>query len=165
MKKNSNVVSNQAKPLAGLAHIGFVAPDMDKAIQQWEAQGIELIVPPSTDMIQNVICCLLMMSGNIPIELISPVTLDDSRHPLMARLARGGGLDHLCVYCDELSSKIAQLEATGGRLISGPVYGSVFDRNIAFMYMPTGLIIELMQSEACGWAVTDPLNPLIEKYV
>ena len=39
-----------------LAHVGYVVPDMQKALAQWQAAGATVEIPPTSDPIQGVVC-------------------------------------------------------------------------------------------------------------
>ena len=141
-----------------LGHIGFVVPDMDKALKKWTNLAT-LIIPPKLDPIQDVICCLFVMRGSAPIELIAPKP-GDTDSKLKSRLSRGGGLDHLCFYVDDVAASYQKrLEARAFSLCE-PVYGCVFDRDIAFVQERNGLTVEFMSRQAIGKLDVDPLLAL-----
>ena len=97
---------------AEVFHWGYVVPNMERAIKHWSASGALLIVPPALDPIQNVFCALLTYKGAVAIELVAPNPVGS--HPLGSRLAKGGGLDHVCFFCDDVASAIKNLRDDGG---------------------------------------------------
>lgn len=138
-----------------LAHIGFVVKDIDKAYKQWTTSGAKPFIAPELDPVQKVWCALVGYPGTAPIELVAPANTIDS--PALGRLKRGGGLDHLCYFVDDVAVGCETLQARGGLLVVPPVYGVVFDRTIAFLMMRTGLTIELMARQPAGEKADDPL--------
>lgn len=99
-------------------HYGFVVPNMDRALKTWTQQGARLVVPPAIDPAQNVSCALLIYLDSVPIELVAP--LRDGPNPVASRLAKGGGLDHVCLFSDNLEHDVAKLEADGGMVVVAP---------------------------------------------
>ncbi|KRA44981.1 hypothetical protein ASD80_06720 [Devosia sp. Root635] len=141
-----------------LFHIGYVVANMDRALKIWTAMGAELLVPPAPDPIQKVSCALLTLSGAVHIELIAPLE-DDS--PVRTRLAKGGGLDHVCLFSDDLAADLSALEDRGGLIVVQPCYGAVFDRQLAFVMTRGGLVVELMSRPPVGRLQPDPLAAML----
>lgn len=140
-----------------LCHVGFVAKSMSRSLRSWQASGGQILIPPTRDPEQNVDCALVAWKSGLPIEIVSPG--DPALPSLVAsRLRRGGGLDHLCFFSDDLHADIVRHQEDGAVLNVPPVYGCVFDRNIAFLTHRTGLLIELMDRTASGLLVSDPLE-------
>lgn len=140
-------------------HYGYVVPNMDRAMKTWTRQGARLIVPPTVDPIQNVTCALLVYLDSIPIELVAP--LADGPNPVAARLAKGGGLDHVCLFSDDLEGDVAKLQAKGGVVVVSPCHGAVFKRRLAFVVTPAGMVVELMTRATVEGAAEDPLALLL----
>ena len=138
-------------------HFGYVVANMDVAIKIWTAMGVELLVPPAPDHIQKVSCALLSFAGAVHIELVAPLGPDS---PVRGRLAKGGGLDHVCLFSDDLAADLAELEAKGGMVVVQPCYGAVFDRQLAFVLTRSGLVVELMSRLPVGLLSADPLAAL-----
>ncbi|QGJ78474.1 VOC family protein [Sinorhizobium meliloti] len=139
-------------------HYGFVVPNMDRALKTWTQQGATLVVPPAIDPAQNVSCALLIYLDSVPIELVAP--LCDGPNPVASRLAKGGGLDHVCLFSDSLEDDVAKLEADGAMVVVAPCYGAVFKRRLAFVVTRAGLVVELMTRTTVEGAEGDPLAPL-----
>ena len=138
-----------------LFHIGYVVPNMERALKIWEKQGAVLLVPPAVDPIQNVWCSLIVYRNSIPIELVAP--RPDGPNPIETRLRKGGGLDHICLFSDDLAADIQDFSAAGGTVVVAPCYGAVFDRELAFLTTRSGLTIELMTRAGVGRQEVDPL--------
>lgn len=138
-----------------LAHIGFVVRDIEKEMKRWMSAGAQLFIEPEIDEIQRVACALVGFPSVLPFELVAPVSEDS---PVQARLKKGGGLDHVCLFVDEINAAFADHQARGAIPLVAPVYGVVFDRMIAFVQMRTGLVVELMKAAPEGRKAADPLD-------
>jgi len=125
-----------------LAHIGYVVRFMDSAIRRFQKEGGKLIISPIYDPLQKVNVCLLKMEGNVDIELVCPA--DEKDCPVMSRLKRGGGLDHLCFFVDDLEAGLVDEQELGGIIVCQPTYAVAFNRKIAFVHRRSGLLVELM---------------------
>jgi methylmalonyl-CoA/ethylmalonyl-CoA epimerase len=142
-----------------IAHIGYVAPQMERALATWQRAGAEIIVPPALDPIQNVMCALLVVAGIVPVELVAP--MPSGPNPVATRLSKGGGIDHVCIYVDDVAAAFADQLAQKSMGVVEPHYGAVFDRDIAFVVTRGGLVLELMQRRAQGRLPADPLRRII----
>lgn len=140
-----------------LAHVGFVVRDMEKELNRWTSAGARLFIAPEVDPVQKVSCALIGFPSTLPIELVAPAVPGEPS-PVDGRLKRGGGLDHICYFVDDVSAAIADFETRGGMVVVPPVYGVVFDRTIAFLQMRAGLVVELMSLERAGRKPVDPLQ-------
>lgn len=130
---------------------------MERGIRTWCAQGAQLLLPPTVDPIQNVSCALLIYRGAVPIELVAP--LPDGPNPVAGRLSKGGGLDHVCLFTENLDSDLNSLVIEGGIVAVEPCYGAVFNRQLAFVLTRSGLIVELMTRKIVhGHGDHDPLE-------
>lgn len=125
-----------------LAHIGYVVTDMARAVRRFEAEGSVVVIPPTDDPIQRVSCCLVRTDEAIDIELVAPLVKGDS--PVEARIKRGGGLDHVCYFVDDLDEALASEIESGAVVVCEPTYAVTFDRDIAFVHRRSGLVVELM---------------------
>jgi methylmalonyl-CoA/ethylmalonyl-CoA epimerase len=128
-----------------LAHLGYVVPDMDRALKRFQAEGAEVIIPPTPDPIQRVSCCLLRCDGAVDIELVAPLVAGDS--PVEARLKRGGGLDHVCYLVDDIAETLRAETEAGSITVCEPTHAVTFDREIAFVQRRSGLVVEFMSRE------------------
>lgn len=131
-------------PPAGLAHAGFVVRKMDSAIRRWQAEGYEVTLEPKVDPIQKVVVAVVE-DGVAAVELVAPSGADGS--PVDARLKRGGGLDHLCYYVDDVAANLEKDKELGGIIVCEPVYAVAFGRTIGFVQRRSGLVVEYMSRE------------------
>lgn len=149
--------ASQAPSGAGdkLAHLGFVVRDIEKEMKRWAASGAVTFIEPELDPTQMVYCALVGFPTALPFELVAPAA---ENSPVQARLKKGGGLDHVCLFVDDIDVTFTEYQSRGGLPLVAPVYGVVFDRMIAFVQMRTGLVIELMQSLRENRKPVDPLS-------
>jgi Glyoxalase/Bleomycin resistance protein/Dioxygenase superfamily len=143
-----------ARSWPDLCHLGYVVKSMDRGLKSWQRGGAEIVIPPTFDPVQNVDCALLVAYGAVPVELVAPVATGPN--PVEQRLKRGGGLDHVCLFVDGIEAAIEHHREAGAQLVTGPVYGVVWDRMIAFLVHRSGLVVELMERAPEG-RKADPL--------
>lgn len=127
---------------ATLHHLGFVVPLMAPAIERFAAEGAEVVIAATSDPLQGVYCALLHCADDTDIELVAPI--DPEKSPIRARLQRGGGLDHICYWVDDLEKRLAAERALGAVVICPPTYAVTFNATVAFVQRRSGLLIELM---------------------
>ena len=72
--------------------------------------------------------------------------------PITARLQRGGGLDHLCFWVDDLDASLAREADRDAVLLVPPTYAVTFDSTVAFVQRRTGLVVELMSASSAPGA-------------
>lgn len=125
-----------------LAHVGYVVHNLKSAIKRFEAEGAKLVLGPTVDPLQRVEVCLLEAEGEAPVELVAPTDHPDC--PIKGCLARGGGLDHLCYYVDDLDAAIAEEEKAGAMVVCKPTYAVAFGRDVAFVLRRSGIVVEYM---------------------
>ena len=129
-------------PQPGLHHVGFVVPSMPGAIRRFVEAGGELVVGPTDDPGLGVTCALISMPEGVDLELVAP--LEGAESPVTARLARGGGLDHLCFWVDDLDSALSREEDLDALLLVPPTRALTFGTTVAFVQRRGGLVVELM---------------------
>ena len=127
-----------------LHHVGYVVANMAGAIRRFEDAGAELVVGPTDDPLQGVVCALMRLPEGADVELVGP--LDGAESPITARLSRGGGLDHLCFWVDDLDASLRQEQERGSLPLIPPTYAVTFDSTIAFVQRRSGLVVELMST-------------------
>lgn len=124
-------------------HIGFVVNDVDESISKWEASGYRVEIPPVSDPLLNVVCCTLVKSGELRIELVCP-RQGSKNHPLSSRLRRGGGMDHVCYMVNEIAIALDYEVEQGGLVVMSPTFAATFNTKVAFVIRPGGILVELM---------------------
>lgn len=125
-----------------LHHVGYVVRAMPGAVRRFEEAGGELVVGPTDDPLLGVTCALIRLPEGVDVELVAP--LEGHESPISARLARGGGLDHLCFWVEDLDASLAGELENGAILLVSPTYAVTFDSTIAFVQRRGGLVVELM---------------------
>ena len=129
---------------------------MQKSLQRWKQDGAKILIKPAIDPKQNVNCALIQLEGNLLIELISPA--NDLPSPLASRLAKGGGLDHICTFVDDVEKSVAQYRKQGAIVLVHPTFGCVWNRTISFILLRDGMVLELMSRDICMADLPDPLT-------
>lgn len=125
-----------------LHHVGYVVPQMAGGIRRFTESGGELVVGPTDDPLLGVACALIRLPEGADVELVAP--LPDVESPIAARLTRGGGLDHLCFWVEDLDASLAGELDNDAMLLVPPTYAVTFDSTIAFVQRRGGLVVELM---------------------
>ena len=135
-------------------HIGWVGRDIERMRRAFVQEGATVVTDPIADPVQRVLVQFLQEPATGELwELVAPLP-GAEESPLHARLARGGGLDHVCW---ELEAADGTLEdvlggevARGGRIVCEPVTAAAFGRRIAFVYRRSGRLIELVEARPPG---------------
>jgi methylmalonyl-CoA/ethylmalonyl-CoA epimerase len=137
-----------------LHHLGWVVKDIGRGLRQFERDGAHAVTAAIADPIQRVTVQFLF-DPHSPVlwELIAPLgSLQDS--PLASRLSRGGGLDHACFELDESDGSIdvvvQQEVARGSVVLCQPTFAAAFNRKVAFVYRPSGRVVEFVEARAEG---------------
>jgi methylmalonyl-CoA/ethylmalonyl-CoA epimerase len=125
-----------------LHHVGYVVPNMAGGVRRFEDAGAELVVGPTDDPLLGVTCALMRLPEGVDVELVAP--LDGVDSPIAARLKRGGGLDHLCFWVEDLDASLAKELENDAMLLVEPTYAVTFDSTVAFVQRRGGLVVELM---------------------
>ena len=128
-----------------LHHVGYVVPNIKSGIRRFLDNGGELVVGPTEDPRLGVVCTLIRMPEGVDLELVAP--LPDSEPPITGRLNRGGGLDHLCFWVEDLDASLASEIENEAMLLVPPTYAVTFDSTVAFVQRRGGLVVELMSAE------------------
>lgn len=136
-------------------HYGMTVPEMDEAVAAWTAMGAEVLMPPVEAEGVGVMCCVLQFNGSV-LELVAAIT-DEARERMQQMMLRPGAIDHVAYFSDDLAADIEALEKRGGQVAVPITFNTGFDRNMAFLQMPTGMVIELMERQATGKKPEDPL--------
>jgi methylmalonyl-CoA/ethylmalonyl-CoA epimerase len=140
-----------------LHHLGWVGHDLARMRATFERDGAELASPAIDDPIQRVTVQFLRepAAGELW-ELVVPLGAPEAS-PLASRLARGGGLDHVCYELEagdgSLEDRVAAEVARGARVVCEPVIAAAFERRIAFVFRRSRRLIELVEPRRPGQAL------------
>jgi methylmalonyl-CoA/ethylmalonyl-CoA epimerase len=115
---------------------------MKGGIRRFEDNGGVLVVGPTEDPLLGVVCALIRLPEGVDVELVAP--LSEAESPITARLQRGGGLDHLCFWVEDLEASLARELDNDAVLLVPPTYAVTFDSTVAFVQRRGGLVVELM---------------------
>jgi methylmalonyl-CoA/ethylmalonyl-CoA epimerase len=129
-----------------IAHLGYVVRAMAPAIRRFEDEGARVLIDPVLDPLQHVEVCRLELEGGVQVELVAPT--DHPECPVMSRLARGGGLDHICYSVESLEPVLAREKERGAIVVCPPTYAVAFDRDVAFVHRRSGLVVEFMTRQS-----------------
>lgn len=128
-------------------HICLVVPNLEEGIENLSSTlDLEIASEITIDPIQKVrVVFLKDKKGDLSYELVEPI---DPTSPVNKALQEKSSLNHLCFEVDDIDDKIKELQESGNLLISGPVEATAFSgKRIAFFYMRSRMIIELVESE------------------
>lgn len=127
-------------------HLGIATKDINAALAFWQdALGLEHVHTETVED-QKVRVAMLPI-GESRVELLEP-TSDDS--PISKFLEkRGGGIHHIAVEVDDIEAVLAQLKASGTRLIDEAPRVGAEGCLVAFVHPSAthGVLIELVQTE------------------
>lgn len=137
-----------------LHHIGWVGRDVERMCRAFVKEGAAIVTEPIPDPLQRVVVQFLREPATGELwELLTQLEgVADS--PLVARITRGGGLDHVCLELEAadgtLDHVLAGEVARGGRTLCPPVMAAAFCRRIAFVYRRSGRVIEFVEARPPG---------------
>ncbi|MRI32267.1 hypothetical protein EOPP23_04570 [Endozoicomonas sp. OPT23] len=105
--------------LPPVAHIGFVVPDLEKALEQYrplfgDFQKHEVQLPPLIfhgKEQRSAINVAIGKSGETEIELIQPVSGNAPHHEFIA--SGGNGMHHLGFFVDDIDAVVEKAKAYG----------------------------------------------------
>jgi len=136
-----------------ISHIGIAVADLDAAVSRWEKL---LGCPPSlvTEVAdQSVRVAMFAPPGARDgacrrIELIAATAPDSPVGRFVEK--RGEGLHHLCLYVDDIESKLSELKAAGVPLIDETPRVGAEGRRVAFVHPrgTHGVLIEYEERPA-----------------
>lgn len=130
--------------ITGVSHIAIAVRSLDEAIPFYRDtlglpfEGTEVVPDQKVKV-------AFFLAGNTRIELLE-ATADDS--PISRFVAeRGGGIHHLALRTEDVSSEIAEMQERGVRMIDTAPRGGAHHTQIAFMHPKSchGVLLELTQ--------------------
>jgi methylmalonyl-CoA/ethylmalonyl-CoA epimerase len=129
-------------------HVGAAVKSITAALPTYEAVlGYRVLSGPFEDPIQRVSVCFVGSGrqGEPLIELVEPAA-DSS--PLTSFLAKGIGAYHVCYEVGDLEAALAHARAHGCVVLGEPAPAVAFDgRQIAWFYLPSRQLVELLEAE------------------
>lgn len=139
-----------------LHHYGFVGRDL-ATLQRRFGKECEQITEAVADPVQRVVVQFYRDTATGDVwEIVAPLTtVEDS--PLASRIARGGGLDHVCYELEggdgSIEEAVASARAQGAQVTCPPVYAAAFERRVAFVLFRSGRLIEYVEPRPAGRVV------------
>lgn len=135
-------------------HLGYVGRGLEPLSRRLVAEGATPLSGPIEDPAQRVVVRFFRQEGSGETwEVVAPLTTVEES-PLRARIARGGGLDHVCYELEPadgaLEEVLAREQAAGAQLVCPPVQAAAFGRRIAFVFRRSGRLIELVEGRPAG---------------
>lgn len=135
-----------------LHHLGWVVKDIGRSLCQLEREGAHAVTAAIADPIQRVTVQFLS-DPHSPVlwELIAPTDRSEDA-PLSSRLSRGGGLDHACFELQEsdgtLDRVVEKEIERGSFVLCPPTFATAFNRRIAFVFRPSGRLVEFVEARS-----------------
>ncbi len=135
-------------------HIGWVGRDLERMRRAFVLEGAEVESGPIEDSLQRVVVQFLREPATGEVwELVAQLP-GAAGSPLVSRLSRGGGLDHVCFELEPSDGTLEEVlereVARGGRIVCPPVPAAAFGRRIAFVYRRSGRVVELVEARPPG---------------
>jgi catechol 2,3-dioxygenase-like lactoylglutathione lyase family enzyme len=125
-------------------HIGVLVTNLAAGRRLIETYfGGRVLGPPVDDPLQQA-TVQFYDCGGARIELIVPLGPDSHLHNVLAR--QGEGLVHLCYETADLQEAVARMRGQGALLISRRPAAAFGGREVAFLFLPNRMIVELLQA-------------------
>jgi methylmalonyl-CoA epimerase len=131
-----------------ISHVGIAVVDLDAAVRAY--QELLGVAPTSTFEVADQKVKVAFFSGPSAealhggqIELLQATSEDSPIARFIAK--RGEGLHHICIYVDDLDTRLGKLKAAGVRLIDETPRIGAEGHRIAFVHPSgaNGVLIEL----------------------
>jgi methylmalonyl-CoA/ethylmalonyl-CoA epimerase len=146
--------------LLTIDHVGIACRDLDAAIERYVSVFGLAVVSQETNAEQGVREAMLATeSGTSYVQLLQPLAADTPVGKFLEK--RGEGMHHVGYAVADVSAALAELGATGIRLIdSRPRHGSM-GASIAFLHPKDlgGVLTELVQLSPGGATPRTPRGP------
>lgn len=131
--------------IKALDHISIAVHDVAEAAAFFE-KSFGLKVAHTEDIPEQGVKVAFIELGGVSIELIQPLDESSSLHKYLSK--RGPGMHHIALNVDDIESCLANMKATGSRLIDEIPRKGAHGKKIAFVYpnKSTGVLIELCET-------------------
>jgi len=128
-----------------LHHIGIATANIEEAVKRHkEVYGLEQVTEIVDDPLHKVSVVLLSASGEVFIELVSPLKEDS---PVSNLLKKGITLYHICYLVKDLDETLKEVKGNT-TIISKPAPAKLYDgRRIAFVYTQDKYVVEFLEEE------------------
>jgi catechol 2,3-dioxygenase-like lactoylglutathione lyase family enzyme len=133
-----------ATAVMNVHHIGVLVSDLTAGRRLIETfLGGRALGPPVDDPLQQA-TVQFFDSGGARLELIVPLGPDSHLHNVLAR--QGESLVHLCYETPDLDGAVSRMRGQGALLISRRPAVAFGGREVAFLFLPNRMIVELLQA-------------------
>ncbi len=130
--------------IRGINHLGIVVKDMDEVVsflgETFGAEELKRLEFPQLKQISSIV-----RIGDGCFELMEPTAPDGAVGKFLE--AKGGGLHHVSLLCDDVEAECERLEAQGLQVI-----GKMFDEppKVAFLHPKSakGILFELAEKSS-----------------
>ena len=129
-------------------HLGIAVKSVAEAKQFYEKLGLE-VMPEETVEAEKVRVAMVTV-GESRIELLEPTVPDSTIAKFLEK--RGQGLHHLALHVTNLANTVAQLKASGTRLINQEIKVGAGGHRYVFVHPSSagGVLLELVEDAAHG---------------
>ena len=130
--------------LTRVDHVGVAVEDLDRALEQYEADLAMALVHRETVAEQGVEAVLLDV-GDSHVELLRPLSPDTPVGRFLAR--RGPGLHHVAYGTEDIEAELARLTGAGVRLLDSRPRTGIRGSRVAFLHPRStgGVLTEIVQ--------------------
>lgn len=126
-------------------HVGCLVRDLDASISAFAPLLAGPPGPPIAIARQGVTVCLLPLPGGSVLELVAP---DPNTRGLTEMLDSGQSFYHIAFMVENLDAKVEQLSAQGYSLVTCFRSEAFAGALCAFLKVPTGELVELIEAAA-----------------
>jgi methylmalonyl-CoA epimerase len=127
-----------------ISHLGIATKGIDEALKFWQdALGLE---QTHTETVEDQKVRVAMLPiGETRIELLEPTSPDSPISKFLEK--RGAGIHHIAVEVENIEESLAQLKASGARLIDETPRVGAENCLVAFVHPSAagGVLLELVQ--------------------
>ena len=129
-----------------ISHLGIAVKDLESSILLWSIllrDSPMLVTDVPDQKVRVAIFPSASSTSGGRIELVAPTSVDSPISRFLS--SRGEGMHHVCVYVDNLESRLCELKAAGVRLIDETPRIGAEGHRIAFVHPigTNGVLLEL----------------------
>jgi methylmalonyl-CoA/ethylmalonyl-CoA epimerase len=133
------------RPVKSLHHVGIAVHSI-QAQRPFYERVLGAVFEDQQDLPDHQVRVAFLRIGDIRLELLEPT--DPGSHVQAFLKKRGEGLHHLAFAVDDIEARIAELKASGVRLVDDAPRQGAHDMRIAFLH-----------PQSCGGVLTELCEP------
>ncbi len=129
-----------------LDHIGIAVKDLEESRKFYgQVLGLQVSEPEDLPDRQLKICMVDMGVGGANIELLWPTHPDSAVAKFIDK--KGPGMHHICYHVDDVAKKLAEIKASGAKLIDEAPKPGAHHTLVAFIHPKSsgGVLTEISQ--------------------